>query len=1009
MAPRNATSSHNRAAGAGAGRVPQQQAGEPSAAEGEERSARYIVGIDLGTTNSAVAYVDMQGEPPRVETYAVPQLVAPGQVEGRETLPSFHYEPPPGELADGRLGLPFAPADRDWIVGHYAREQGEIVPGRLIASAKSWLCHAGVDRTAEVLPWHGVPEATRLSPVEASARYLLHIREAWNWQHPDAPLEQQDVVLTVPASFDEVARELTVKAAARAGLTRLVLLEEPQAAFYAWIDSQADAWSSQVRPGQTILVCDVGGGTTDFTLIRVRQGEQGRVHFHRVAVGEHLMLGGDNLDLALAHHVERRVAGEGRLSPRQWSVLVQACRRAKETLLAHTPPEHVVLHLPPAGSRLIGGSQMVELSRSEVEEILVEGFLPRVPLDARPETRRSGFAEFGLPYAPDPAITRYLAAFLITHRDAGREEPPPPGVNAARPDVVLFNGGFFASAVLRARLLEVLCGWFRTQSEPDWRPLVLHNERLDLAVARGAAYYGLVRRGRGVRISASLARTYYIGVDTPDAEAQALCLLPAATEPGDVVDLPERTFALRIREPVEFPLFVSSTRLTDRPGELVAADPKEIAALPPIRTVLTGGKKNQPAETVPVRLHARLTEIGTLDVWCSEPATNRSWKLVFDVRAATQTDRSGHRGEGERAGIVDEDVLRVCCELLQRTFASRPASRQAGSSYSGQGRKRTSPTEMRRTAGAIQSPPGTVSPERALPPEGIVKALERAIGAPRAQWPGSLLRRLWEELIELEEGRRRSPMHEARWLYLVGYALRPGLGMAVDDWRVAQTWRLLQERRLIHPGPTCRAEWQILWRRIAGGLTSGQQRALAEPLAAAVRATASSAARKGRAAELNPHEWSEVWRLLGALELLATPLRIELGALALKRLRREPSTAVREALAWSLARLGARVPLYGPLNVLVPLETAEDWLRQLHDLPEVTPVVLLAGMQLARRTGDRYRDVSESIRRETIAWLRAHSAPAHYLKLVEEGGELEEQERAQLFGESLPRGLRLAE
>lgn len=961
-----------------------------ASAESEKPAARYVVGIDLGTTNSAVAFVDLQTEPLRVQIYAVPQLVAPGQIEGRDTLPSFHYQPPPHELADGRLQLPFAPPERDWIAGHHARDQGEIVPGRLIASAKSWLCHPGVDRTAELLPWHALPEVARLSPVEASARYLLHVREAWNWQHPEEPLEQQEVVLTVPASFDEVARELTVKAAARAGLSRVTLLEEPQAAFYAWIDTQGESWAGQVRPGQTILVCDVGGGTTDFTLIRVRQAESGHVRFHRVAVGEHLMLGGDNLDLALAHHVEGRVAAEGRLSPRQWSVLVQACRRAKETLLAHTPPDHVVLHLPTGGSRLIGGSFQVELGREEVEAILVEGFLPRVPLDARPAARRSGFAEFGLPYAPDPAITRYLASFLTTHRHAGREDPPPPGTDPARPDVVLFNGGFFTSAVLRNRLLDVLCHWFRTPSEPDWQPLVLHNDRLDLAVARGAAYYGLVRRGRGVRISAGLARSYYIGVDTLDTRPVALCLMPAAAEEGDVIDLPHRTFALRIREPVEFPLFVSSTRLTDRPGELVVVDPSEIASLPPIRTVLAAGKKHQPAETIPVRLHARLTEIGTLDLWCSEPATNRSWKLVFDVRAATQTDRCGHTGEGEQAGIVDEDLLHACRGLVRRTWS---CPRSEGPLRQGQGVRGETEAATAAAAG----------------PEGIVKALERVVGAPRAQWPGSLLRRLWEELIELEEGRRQSPMHEARWLYLVGYALRPGFGMAVDDWRVAQTWRLLQERRLIHSVPACRVEWQILWRRIAGGLSSGQQRALADPLAAAVRGARAAAGRKGRVAELNPHELSEVWRLLGALELLPTPLRIELGELALQRLRKEPATAVREALAWALARFGARVPLYGPLNVLIPVETAEDWLQQLQELPAATPVMLLAGMQLARRTGDRYRDVSEAVRRETLQWLRVQGAPAHYLTLVEEGGRLEEQERAMLFGESLPRGLRLAE
>ena len=462
----------------------------------------------------------------------------------------------------------------------------------MIASAKSWLCHSGVDRTAPVLPWHGAADVERLSPVDVSARYLEHVRGAWDARFPEHPLAEQDFVLTLPASFDEVARELTVKAAARAGLPRVVLIEEPQAAFYAWIDAHADDWHGRVEPGQKILVCDVGGGTCDFTLIRVRAGEGGKVRFHRVAVGNHLILGGDNLDLALAQHIERRLAGDTGLEPRQWAVLVRSCRHVKESLLSDDGPDRLTVNVPGSGSKLIGGSLQLEVTRDQTCQLLVDGFFPEVKLDDNPQERRSGFQEFGLPFAPDPAITRYLAAFLTAHRHVALEETDlPPGHDPARPDVVLFNGGVFASGVLRERLLKALRSWFRTEGDPDWGPLVLANDRLDLAVARGAAYYGMVRRGQGVRIAAGLARTYYIGVQgtaedalakspgpsspepAPQAErGMAVCLVPAGIEPGQDLDLTDRQFDLLVSQPVEFPLYASSTRLTDGAGELVGGD-----------------------------------------------------------------------------------------------------------------------------------------------------------------------------------------------------------------------------------------------------------------------------------------------------------------------------------------------------------------------------------------------------------------------------------------------------
>jgi molecular chaperone DnaK (HSP70) len=928
--------------------------------------SRYVVGIDLGTTNSAVAYVDTQEEPWRLATFAVPQVVAPGQVEAREVLPSFHYQPGQAELPPQALKLPWDAQGPGYAVGVFARDHGAVVPGRLIASAKSWLCHTGVDRTADLLPWHGAPDVDRLSPVEASARYLGHVRQAWDAQFPEHALAGQDVVLTLPASFDEVARELTVKAAARAGLPRVVLIEEPQAAFYAWIYKHADDWQQLVSPGQKILVCDIGGGTSDFTLIRVRRGEGGKVQFHRVAVGEHLILGGDNLDLALAYHLEKRLAAGGRLEPRTWSVLVRSCQRVKESLLGEGAPERLTVTLPGTSSRLIGGALQTEVTRDEVCQVLVEGFFPSVALDTRPTVRQSGFQEFGLPYAPDPGITRYLAAFLSAHRDVALDDVQlAPGQDPARPDIVLFNGGLFESPVLRQRMIDVVQHWFQG-ADGRWQPIVLDNERLDLAVARGAAYYGMVRRGQGVRIAAGLARTYYIGVESQPPSA--VCLVPAGVEPGQDVELSQRPFTLLVSQPVEFPLYVSSTRLTDRPGDLLPVDREQMTALPPIRTVLRTTKKGG-EESIRIHLHARLTEIGTLDLWCGEAEGRRSWRLQFDVRSATETDQSAHEALAEQEGFVDESTWEECRRLIHENFG----------------------------------------PEGKAEPAGLVKQLQKASGLARREWPASLLRRMWEALMEVEAGRRRSQLHEARWLNLLGFALRPGYGLAVDDWRVAETWRVLQGR-LVHATPMCRNEWFIFWRRIGGGLAAGQQQALADPLLATVRALHRQATSgKGRGSDISfaPHETAEVWRLLGSFELLAAATRIELGEMLLDLFPRKKMEPVRPALVWALARLGARVPVYGPLNTVVPADAAAGWLTRLMQMVPGEPGEQLAVMQLARRTQDRYRDVSDKLRQSVLAWLARQSASSHFVQLVDQGGTLDSDEQGLVFGEALPKGLRI--
>ncbi len=933
----------------------------------ETQSSRYVVGIDLGTTNSAMTFVDTAADAWKVRTFSVPQLVSPGQVESRENLPSFHYESAAGEFPPGALDLPWQKGQAS-AVGVFAREQGRLVPGRVIDSAKSWLCHAGVDRTQELLPWHGAADVARLSPVEVSSRYLAHLRAAWDQRFSQHPLAEQDIVLTLPASFDEVARELTIQAARQAGLPRVVLIEEPQAAFYAWIDAHKGTWEDLVAPGQKILICDIGGGTSDFTLIRVRRGEGDKIQFHRVAVGEHLILGGDNLDLAIAHHLEKKLQGDGKLEPRQWSVLVQACRHVKETLLGTNAPDRLTVNLPGSGSRLIGGGLQVEVTRDEALEVLLEGFLPRAGLDDKPQTRRSGFQEFGLPYAADAAITRYLAAFLAAHRHVtvGDEELPTDH-DPARPDIVLFNGGFFASEVLRRRLLEVLSSWFTTPAEPDWQPVILRNDRLDLAVAQGASYYGMVRRGEGVRIAAGLARTYYIGIAGTDN--QALCLMPASAEPGQDVEITAQKFSLRVSEPIEFPLFVSSTRLTDRAGELIPIDPEQMRALPPLRTVLKTRKKNL-AERVSIFLNARLTEIGTLELWCREAEGNRSWRLQFDIRSATQTDIAAHESAAEREGVLDEEAWNETLAIIEGVFGKSGKDK----------------------------------------PSALAKRIAKAIELGRSDWPSSLLRNIWEALMDREDGRRKSADHEARWLNLLGFSLRPGYGLALDDWRVAETWKALNGK-LVHGVPNCRAEWWILWRRIGGGLASGQQIALASPLLAPIRQMhkqmTTGRGKGGAGLSSNTHEQAEIWRMLGSFERLGVGGKLELGGMILDLYSRPKLEAVRSAMIWAIGRLGNRKPLYGPLNGVIPAHEAEAWADRLMEDNFDDPMVPLAIMQIARRTGDRFRDVSDKTRHRILAWLDRHEAPAHFQSLIENVGTLEAEEQTLIFGESLPQGLQI--
>ena len=968
----------------------------------DQLPSRYVVGIDLGTTNSAVTYIDTQASPWKIRVLDVPQLVAPGEVEARDTLPSFHFQPVatsagessqpasaslqlPRQLTNSSLQLPWDKKPPKYCVGVYARDETGKTSGRGIASAKSWLCHAAVDRTADLLPWQGANDVQRLSPVEVSSRYLKHIRQAWDAKFKSEPLADQDVVITLPASFDEVARELTVEAAAKAGLNRVVLIEEPLAAFYAWVYKHSTDWESRVSIGQKILVCDIGGGTTDFTLIRVRKSVESdaqananqpddspdKIQFHRVAVGNHLILGGDNLDLAIAKHLEQKLTDGKNLQPHQWDVLVGASRNVKEQLLSSEATDQVTtmtVSLPGRSAKLLGGSLKTEVSASEIRQLILDGFLPEVSIDSKPLHHASGFQELGLPYASDPAITKYLAEFLTAHSNE-TDQPAESNTSAThdaestRPDLILFNGGFFASPVLRSATIKRIADWFQTESEPEWAPVLLDNDRLDLAVARGAAYYGMVRRDEGVRIAASLARSYYIDI----GDQQAICLVPGNAEAGQTLEL-DRVFQLTISQPVEFSLYVSSTRLSDAAGTIVKIDAEQMRPLPPIRTALKAKSRNEKRD-VPVKLRVGLTEIGTIELSCHQVDDPRSWKLQFDVRSATQTDVTSHAGTGETEGFIDEETWQACEAAIANVF-------------------------------------DTDANEK---PKTIVNAITTAVELPKQEWPMSLLRRIWDALIQRDAGRRKSAAHEARWLNLLGYSLRPGYGVALDDWRVTETWRSINGK-LAHGTPAIRNESLILWRRLAGGLSRGQQAAIAEPLLASVRAMAKKmTGQKVKAGNvlLRPEESVEVWRLLGSMELLSPTVKQEIGKLIIELIDKPKLKPARDAMVWAIGRIGQRKPLYGPLNCVVDSAIVENWLLRFLAIDSPSPMEQLAVVQLSRKVNDRYRDLEDQLRTKVIGWLERCSANPTFTELVEQGGMFDTEQQGKIFGESLPQGLRL--
>jgi molecular chaperone DnaK (HSP70) len=942
--------------------------------------ARYLVGIDLGTTNSALAYIDLQSAkgrsgPPEIHKFPVPQLVAPGEIGTRSLLPSFLYLPGPHDLPPGAAALPWDAA-ASAIVGEFARNHGARVPGRLVTSAKSWLCHAGVDRSAPLLPWSAPPDVPRISPVDASARYLKHLVDSWNHSvargKDELGLEKQIVVLTVPASFDDMARTLTVEAARKAGLENLTLLEEPQAAFYCWLATHPPHEAAHLKPGYRCLVVDVGGGTSDFSLIQAVE-QQGELGFVRLAVGDHLLLGGDNMDLALAKFVETKLPGAGRLDAAQYGMLTQACRQAKESLLSPGAPASWPVTVMGRGRQVIGGSLSAALTAAEVRKVILDGFLPTVASDATPQRgARVGLHEMGLPYVSDPGITRHLASFLKQHSTS----------SASATQAILFNGGVFQPAALRERVVDVLRHWF-TAPQQLYDPLVLTNPSLDLAVAWGAAHYAWLRHSGGKRIGGGIARSYYVGVDSAEQKdgdrgpMTVVCVVPQQMEEGQEITLEKPELELAIGQPVVFPLFTSTVRGDDAAGTVLRVARDQLLQLPPLHTVLRGGKRAG-AKHVPVTLAARSTEIGTLELFCVAREGSNRWRLEFNVRDVvkdTSADPAGVDDAGKSAvtDVWPEAQVLEAARLIRAVF--------------GEGADQPAPQEL-------------------------TKALETALDAGRQNWPTGLCRRLWDFLAEAAAERRRSPAHLSRWYHLVGFVLRPGFGDPMDRFRVDQLWKLMNAPPKADPakkGPAAPrpaeggADYWIMWRRVAGGLNTALQTSLYGRLKPVLLPA------KGKAViKPQPNELAEMWRAVASLERLDVKQKEQLGAALLKPLKRSP---VPTYAFFALTRFGARKLFYGPLNAVVHPEIVQTWLDAIlsfepgHQSERISWLFCLA--QLARRCGQRALDIDDSHRASALTVLRAEGAPPRLIHGVEEVVELAGDEQSELFGESLPIGLRL--
>lgn len=907
--------------------------------------AQYFVGIDLGTTHTVMAYAAMTDVTATIQLFPIQQLIAPGQVAERDVLASVRYHPAAGELSTADQVLM---TQDGAIVGEAARFLGAKSQGRLVNSAKSWLSHPDVDPSAAILPWGSPDEVSKVSPLDASASYLQHLRTVWDQQFPKARLQDQEVVITVPASFDESARYLTVQAAKSAGLQHVRLLEEPQAVCYDWLRRHSADIGAQLQGKRLILVCDVGGGTSDFTLIKVDHS-QSEPKLERIAVGDHLLLGGDNIDLSLAHILESRLQTDGRkLSSAEFTQLIEQCRVAKEALLSSGAPEQCSVTLLGGGSRLVGASRSALLTRQEVLQVALEGFLPLSDLAQLPHKKRSGVVAFGLPYAADPAISHHIAGFLRQHQQAATAVMQD---DCGVPDMLLLNGGVFRSDIIRGRLEALLTQW--RAGDPVG---VLDNPHPELSVAFGAVAYAQTLQTKRPRISGGAPRNYFLRVETADAEKHGVCLLSRGSEEGREVVLDQRRFVLRVGSPVQFHLLSLASDHGYQPGQLVALDNEQFHSLPPLMLSLKGDQSQE----VSVSLSACYTELGTLRMSClSLDNAAVRWDLEFQLRGQQLI----------QADIELPASFSKALEAIHTVFGAK--SKQVD-------------------ANAVKT---------------LRADLERILGKSRAEWELPVLRGLFAALLEGAKYRRRTEAHERLWLNLTGFCIRPGLGYPLDDWRVAQLWDLYGEGLQFVNDKQNWSEWWTLWRRVAAGLDTAAQQKILGDIAKFINPA--SARQAGIAKQLTVRSYEDMVRLAAVLEQLSVNDKLQLGDWLLKRLQK---TLEPEQTAWALGRVASRILFHGQQQNVLPPAQVSPWLKVLLTMDwKKSPQLAFAATLMVRQCNDRARDLDDVLRAQVLEKLKQSKAPVSWLDMVAEFKPLDEQQERQVFGEALPPGLRLVD
>lgn len=924
-----------------------------------ETEPRYLIGIDLGTTQSAVSYFDSDDPEAGIRSLPVLQRVSAREVSPFPTLPSVAY------LAEDTLELPAFEGEVQVgvkgyrpIVGHWARELGSQVPARLVTSAKSWLCHPRIDREAAILPWQSETVQERISPVTAAMLYLSHMKQIWNKSlgadGEDQLFERQKIVVTVPASFDPVARNLTLKAVEQAGFPPVTLLEEPQAAFYDFLHRHQQQLHTVLHGVKTVLVIDIGGGTTDFSLIGVewtKESRAGKGHpeLTRLAVGPHLLIGGDNFDLTLAHAVEARLRERGRkLVTRQWQALLYQAREVKERLLSQKSPEKVAFHIPGAGSRVIAQALKEELDAAPLKELLLGGFFPEAKATDRPdEDTGLGISDAGLPFTRDPAITRHLAAFLADNR--------------VFPDAVLFNGGTTLSPALRDRLLQQLNAW-----APHGKTVtVLENPYPTMAVAHGAVYFAQVTTGTGLRIRSGSPNSIYLGIGTDPKSTPTrhvpeslICLLPKGAEAETEHHIASKIFGIDRRRPVAFYLYYSgNSPRGESVGDLIEFQSRRHRPLPPLRPLIDKQQaREQTPEIEEVQIAAILRETGFLQILCRHCVDGRTEELAFDLSQS---------GEKEKRSASSEKPAKTA-----------PGKRQVGI--------------LKKCIDSL------FDKKQPVPFPQVFKKLEEMLAQPRQDWDLPLLRSIYDLLIEDERFFGSNEGRQA-WLRLCGFALRPGYGFPGDDDRVERLWAL-HETPFESRESALWAEWWILWKRLAPGLSGSRQMMLAHIIESLLFGKTS--VKGSRTPE--QHERNQLWRLLGQLERLPAAEKERLGFWILKA----PTTFSRDAMALlALGRLGARELAYADHTHLVPKMTVQSWVESL--LPRTiagSAYLEWALREMGRRCADRLIQIDDSVRKRIIDRFKKENRKRGFLAPLLEIQHLEPEELTEFLGEALPSG-----